>query len=134
MSGVRAVRDKVTVSTERSCSLTEPVALRSQSAAVASLTENLPLVLIAESAVEPLITNPWSGNVITLQQKIKSHCNCNMWNWIPTTLEARFMPFMAASNFLFCGEDCLATAGAEVGALGSLDHHPGAEAARGSWP
>ena len=36
------------------------------------------------------------------------------------------MPFVAASDFLLCGEDCLATGRTEVGALGSLDHHRGA--------
>ena len=61
MSGVSGVRDGVSVCTQRSCSLTEPVTLRSQSPAVASLTEYLPVVLITQSAVKPLITNPWSS-------------------------------------------------------------------------
>ena len=61
LCGVPAVRGEVTVCAERSRSLPEPVALRSQSAAVASLTEYLPLALITESAVQSLITNPCSG-------------------------------------------------------------------------
>ena len=61
LCGVPAVRGEVTLCAERSRSLPEPVALRSQSAAVASLTEYLPLALITESAVQSLITNPCSG-------------------------------------------------------------------------
>ena len=61
LSGVRGVRDGLSVCTQRSSSLTEPVTLRSQSPAVASLAEYLPIVLITQSAVKPLITNPCSS-------------------------------------------------------------------------
>ena len=46
-----------TVRAESPGPLTKPVTFRAQSPAVAGLTENLAVVLVAESAVQPLVTD-----------------------------------------------------------------------------